>query len=314
MCPNNTSQFVDQNREILGLEFDNVPRAPRLMHSVTESAVELVYHGSRRVSPLKATAVALRLADVVSFRNKRAKFESRSALCAAFKIDPSSTVILTGVDHDARIEPWWALGSDRIEILHSLKELGVHLASTPNFSVLLDNPRTDDLHSMKRIAIVFSEFQQAGIACALHTNGRTPTDFLRWGEFISERPEVQVIAYEFITGPRQKLRQQFHLEQLVYLASVANRPLDLLVRGDPNVIPFLLPHFRKLIYIDTTAFVKTQKRHMARRLTNHSLDWSGIRTAPGVMLDNLLQHNIDEQLGYLRSMYFAADLPVAAAA
>src|SRR5690606_9661401 len=130
-----------------------------------------------------------------------------------------------------------------------------------------DNPRTDDLHSMKRIAIVFSEFQHAGIACALHTNGRTPTDFRRWGAFIAERPEVQVLAYEFITGTRQKLRQQFHLDQLAYLASVANRPLDLLVRGDPSVIPFLLPHFRRLIYIDTTAFVKTQKRHMARRLT-----------------------------------------------
>src|SRR5690606_30898396 len=135
--------------------------------------VELIYHGSRRQQALDAEVVALRLSDVVNFRAKTPKFASREALCEAFRLDPNCSIILTGVDHDSRIEPWWTLGSARPAIIQGLVALGVTLVTTPNFSLILDHPRTDDMHAMKRIAILFAEFLEHGMAAALHPNGRT---------------------------------------------------------------------------------------------------------------------------------------------
>ena len=188
------------------------------------------------------------------------------------------------------------------------------MVTTPNYSLVLDHPRWDDLHAMKRIAQVFAEFYENGLDCALHPNGRTFQDFRRWQSFIAERCEVQVLAYEFITGPNRSGRRQFHLDRLAELADVANRPLDIVVRGNPQVIPFLRGHFRKVVYIDTTAFVKTQKRRIAERAANNALEWVPIGTPPGAPLDHLLKTNIEEQVAYLRATYYLMPPLVARAA
>jgi hypothetical protein len=314
VCPNAPERFVQQRREILGFDFDNIPRAPSLPVRLPDELMELIYHGSRRVRPLRASVLALRLADLVDFRRKRLRFSSRAELCDAFHIDPAAAIVLSGVDHDHRIEPWWSLGEHREEILKGLAQLGISLVTTPNFSVVLDNPRMDDLHALKRIGIVFAEFQHAGIPCALHPNGRTERDFDRWAKFIAERPEVGIIAYEFITGPGQKLHRGFHLDQLARLARASGRPLDIIVRGDPAVIPTLRRDFRTVYYIDTTAFIKAQKRQAPERVANDSLRWISARTPTGAPLDALLEMDLSEQLTYLRASYYGGTLSTARAA
>ena len=59
-------------------------------------------------------------------------------------------MIVSGVDKDGPIERWWDY-KDRELVLASLKQLGITLITTPNFSLLTDVPRTDNLHAMKRI-------------------------------------------------------------------------------------------------------------------------------------------------------------------
>jgi Domain of unknown function (DUF4417) len=313
VCRNNPERFVMHSREIVGFGLSNVPRCPRIQVNIDADVVELIYHGSRRASPLAAGTVALRLADLINFRKRKLRFGSRAELCKAFQIDPASSIILSGVDHDHRIEPWWALSSDRLPIIYELAAQGIKLISTPNFSILLDSPRTDNLHAIKRIATTFAEFQQGGIACALHVNGRTRKDFERWGNFIAERSEIEILAYEFITGPGRKARMQFHLDSLAYLAKVAGRDLDIVVRGDPNVIQYLRQHFRNVIYVDTTAFVKAQKRYAAERVSNCSLKWRSAPTSPGAPVDALLHNNIYEQIAYLRATHYGSDVYQAAA-
>lgn len=304
VCANNAVQFPHQVREIGGFELGNTGRTPARPAELTGDVVELIYHGSRRSQALKADTVALRLADLVDFRRKRPKYATRTQLCEAFRLSPACHIILTGVDHDHRIEPWWSLGAARPSIIQGLASLGIQLVTTPNFSLVLDHPRTDDLHAMKRIALVFAEFQEHGIACALHPNGRTVRDFERWAAFIAERPEIQVLAYEFITGPDRNSRRPFHLDRLAELAVSANRPLDIIVRGNPQVIPFLRAHFRKVIYIDTTAFMKTQKRRVAERVANDAIEWVPCATLPKAPLDPLLRINLEEQVAYLRAAYY----------
>jgi hypothetical protein len=307
MCPSAPERFLMQRYEIANFTLENVPRVAPIGYVAEADVAELIYHGSKRIQPVAASCVALRLADLVDFRRGTAKYSSRNQLCDAFKIEPSTRIILSGVDHDARIEPWWALGGARANIIPALQGIGIDLVTAPNFSVVIDVPRADNLHAMKRIALVTSEFLKSGMPCALHPNGRTERDFLRWAAFVADRPEIEVIAYEFITGAGLKRRRQFHLDMLALLAKSAGRPLDIVVRGDPHVIPFLRAHYRNVIYVDTTAFVKSMKREKAERFNNDLLEWVSAPTPRGMPLDDRLQHNVDEQLAYLRHSFFSSD-------
>ncbi|MER9440350.1 DUF4417 domain-containing protein [Mesorhizobium sp. M0340] len=266
------------------------------------------------MTALAGKAFALRLPDLVDFKLGRLHFETREALCRTYNIDSTADLVLTGVNHDHRIEPWWTLGEQRIAIIRAMKGLGIALVTTPNFSLLLDNPRTDDLHAIKRIAITFEEFQREGVACALHPNGRTYQDFERWSTFIAERSEIETLAYEFITGSGQKLRTQFHLDRLADLAKASGRELDIVVRGDPQVIPFLRQFYRRVIYIETNAFMKTLKRQRAERLDNNALRWLPAPTVVNETVDKLLSHNVEEQIAFLRATYYGCDAPFAKAA
>ncbi|MDO8422650.1 MAG: DUF4417 domain-containing protein [Parvibaculum sp.] len=308
VCRNNPQKFVAQRREIGGFDLNETPRAPQRPSNLRSDVVELIYHRSRRQTPLREPTVALRLADIVDYSCGRAKFSSRLEMCENFRIDPSCNIILTGVDHDHRIEPWWSLSNARIPIIRTLSRLGIALVSTPNFSLLVDSPRTDDIYSMKRIAINFAEFQQEGISCALHPNGRAVRDFERWAEFIAMRPEVSTLSYEFITGSGLSARRQIHLDGLINIARTAGRHLDIVVRGDPKVIPILMPHYREIIYIDTTAYMKAQKRFLAERTANDGLAWNHLYTEPGAAIDHILQKNIEEQREFLKAKYFGKSL------
>lgn len=296
--------FVDQMREIGGFDLGDAPRAPVINHSINSEIVPLVYHGSRRAHELRNETFALRLPDLVNFRQGRLRFQNRSALCAHFLIPADAQIILSGVNLDHRIEPWWHLGERRIEIIADMRRIGIDLITTPNFSVVLDQPRTDDLHAMKRILLVFAEFASAGLACALHPNGRTERDFERWGNEIAARPEVTTLAFEFITGPGRKTRQGWHLDRLADLAGRAGRNLDIVVRGDPRVIGFLRQHFRKVTYIETSAFMKSLKRQRAERAGNNRLHWVPTPTAEGENLDDLFVHNLQERVTLLRSLHY----------
>lgn len=314
VCRNKPASFVDQIREIGGFEFHNVPRTPARRVHMRSNIAPLIYHGSRRVRALRHDTFALRLPDLVNFKTASLKFVDRSTLCKSFGIDPAAQIILTGVNLDHRIEPWWSLGAKRVPLIHSMVSFGIELVTAPNFSVVLDQPRTDDMHAMKRIAIVFSEFQEHGLACALHPNGRTDRDFDRWGEFIANRPEISVLAYEFITGPGRVARKPFHLARLADLAHAAGRDLDIIVRGDPSVIPYLRQHFRNVVYIETTAFMKTIKRQRAERVGNDRLRWTPSPTAPEGDTDQLFAENLKERSALLALHYYGQPLVLAEAA
>jgi hypothetical protein len=300
-----SSRFVDQLREIEGFDLGNVPRAPAVEHKIQADIVPLVYHGSGRIAELKSSAFALRLPDIVNFREGQLKFKDRASLCAAYRIPEDAQLILSGVNQDHRIEPWWKLGEARIGIIQQMRSIGIDLVTTPNFSVVLDQPRTDDMHAMKRILIAFAEFAEGGIPCALHPNGRTERDFERWAAELATRTEIGILSYEFTTGPGRRARRDWHLDQLAGLAATAGRDLDIVVRGDPGVITFLRRHFRKVIYLETSAFMKTLKRQRAERVGNDSLHWIFSPTKPGEALDGLFVHNLQERLSLLRSLHYA---------
>ena len=314
VCANNPLRYAPQMQEINGFALDNVKRAPIYQAAFADEIAPLVYHGGRRNLAAPGSIFALRVSDLVDFKRREVRFPTRQQLSQAFHINAEAQIILTGVNHDHLIEPWWMLGDARLGLIEQLKNLGITAVTTPNFSLVLDHPRTDDLHAIKRIAITFAEFQQAGIPTALHPNGRTDRDFQRWARFIAEREEISLLAYEFITGPGTVFRRRFHLDSLAKLAAAIDRPLDIVVRGDPHLIPFLREHFRRVIYIDTTAFMKTLKRQKAHRHSNSGLKWVPAPTAHGQHIDGLYAHNLHEQRQFLRATYYASAVALPKAA
>lgn len=291
VCPNSVA-YVDRVREIDGFGLSNVPRAPYLVTPCLPVAVPVIFHGGGRLEPFSAGTVAIPLSALVSFREGKAKYSEGDDLRRMFRLRSDSTVVLTGIDQDARIERWWGLGTDRRrEIIRDLINAGVAMVTTPNFSLFVDRPRWDDLHSMKRIALVHEEFLSEGMPAALHVNARTERDAARWAEYVADRAEVTHIAFEFTTGTGRADRVQQHATWLSELAQTVARPLHLLVRGGGEMLPMLAATFASVTALDTSAFMKTIHRKIALNIGYARPVWADHPTPFGAPLDKLLESN-----------------------
>lgn len=286
-------EFADRVREVQTFALANVPRGPILSVPALPEMVPVIFHRSRRKEDLAPAAAAVPLYRTFSGRNGAPLFADHDALCAAFRIAPGTPVILTGIDEDAPIERWWGLGEDKRQaVIRSLRKAGVVLATTPNYSLFTDAPRWDDLHAIKRIALVHAEFLAEGLPAALHVNGRTDTDFRRWGDYIAARPEVTHLAYEFATGTGWAGRLKQHAEWLAGLAKTAGRPLALIVRGGVEVLPALRDVFASVTVLNTSIFMKTMMRQRAEPAGCERVRWRSAPTAKGAPLDGLMADNL----------------------
>ena len=302
VCRNN-HQFAAQFNEVGGFNLLNVAEPAANSFRPSGQIIPLIYHAGSRLQAARSQTVCLRLSDLYSFKTGQIKFETRAELCRAFMIRSDAEIIVSGVDHDRRIEPWWKLDDERPNIIGSLKTLGVDLVTTPNFSLIIDRPRMDDMHAMKRIAIVHEEFTRFGMPAALHVNGRTDRDFERWTEFLIERSTIRQLAFEFSTGNGRTDRLPLYTQWLCHMAESVNRPLDIFVRGNPIAIPALRRGFERVYYIETTSFMRTTKRRQAERSGNQRIVWRRHLTPAGQDLTELFDLNAEEQAIWLLSSF-----------
>ncbi|MCW5829967.1 MAG: DUF4417 domain-containing protein [Deltaproteobacteria bacterium] len=283
--------FVDRVREVGGFEFDNVPRSRRLAYPNLPPVVPLIYHNSGRREKFDKDFIALSLYQVVARISGKSRINDRADLCDYFGIQHDAKILLTGTHKDAPLERWWGFGDNRQSILKELKALKVDIVTTPNFSLFTDRPRWDDMHSMKRIALVWQEFLNVGIPAALHVNARTDHDWSRWTSFISDRDEVDHLCFEFGTGGGFPTRIQWHIDHLRRMGDTVKRPLTLIVRGGTDALSELKRSFHQICVIDTSAFVKTIKRQQATIEQSGALRWKSVPTEKGSPLDGMFRHN-----------------------
>ena len=207
VCRNNPD-FVNRVREVGRFDLKSVPRSNILESPSLPNVVPVIYHHAKCMLPIRSSFVALPLSCMFERRTGRPRFTTQDELYEKFGIYPDMKVMLTGTDRDGPLERWWSLGEDlRRTIIRAIKASGVALVTSPNYSLFVDRPRWDDLHSIKRIAITHAEFLSEGLPAALHVNGRMEHDFRRWTSYISDRPEISHIAYEFTTGTARADRQ-----------------------------------------------------------------------------------------------------------
>lgn len=151
--------FSDRVREVDGFALEAMSRTPILAPPSLPRVVPVLFHGNRRTGGLAYAVVALPFFRVLDRHGGTPRFATRQALLAAFGIAPGTPIVLTGIDRDAPLERWWGLGEARRRAaIRALLAVGAVLATTPNYSLFVDVPRWDDLHAMKRIAIVHREF------------------------------------------------------------------------------------------------------------------------------------------------------------
>lgn len=291
VCRGNPAQFVERVREVGGLDLLNAPRAPIVEIKALPPMVPLIEHATARVSLLNSPIVALPLYALLDMNRGTLRYPDRDTLSRQFGIDPKARLVISGVARDRKIEHYWAV-TDRPALLTQLAKLDITLITPPNFSVLTDVPRTDNLHAMKRILNAAVEMMQAGLPTALHVNARTERDYERWAQLISGRSEIQCLAFEFATGAGRGERLDWHVAQLNAIAAQVPRPLRLVVRGGMRALESLRSTFSAVSMIDTDAFTKTRCRQQAYFLPTGKLAWRSHPTAPGGLVDELLQQNV----------------------
>lgn len=291
VCRFNPGLFVARMREVGGLGFDNAPRTSTNGVPQLPLIVPFVDHRYGRATILDEPVVALSLYELVNMATGKVHVASRGELAARFLISEGAAVVISGVDKDGPIERWWEL-KDRHSILAELKNLGITLVTTPNYSVLTDVPRTDNLHAMKRILLAWTEMASAGLATALHINGRTEQDYARWGRLITDRPEIEILAFEFATGCGRGERIDWHVAQLCALADRVGRPLAIVVRGGGRKLDKLRKHFDQVSLVETEAFARTIKRRKAHLTEAGRVKWTKFATPVGAPIDDLFAHNV----------------------
>lgn len=291
VCRSKPDEFFERCLEVGGFDLASIPRAGSLPSPELPSVVPLVGHKYSRQSVLNETVVAVPLYELFHMGTGQPLVRTRAELAARFRIPEKALVIASGVDRDIKLEAWWAF-ADRELILTTLRELGIALVTVPNFSLFLNVPRPDNLHSMKRIALSWAELMAAGIPAALHLNARTDRDYARWMRFMRDRPEVEIVAFEFGTGAGAPNRIDWHVDRLCRIADAAGRPLTLVVRGGAQVLQRLRRHFAYVVLIETDAFTRTLKRRHAEFTEAGRLRWRRISTPKGAPIDDLLAHNV----------------------
>lgn len=308
VCRNDHRTFVRRVREVGGFSLDNVPRSAPLPVPVLPDYVPIVYSGTNREAPLTVDAVALPLLSLFNRASGTGRFDNREEMLANFRLSPGTRVIATGVDIDRSLERWWTFG-DRPRLIGYLQSLGVEIVTVPNFSLFCDVTRHDNLHNMKRIALAWAEFIVGGMQCALHVNARTDTDYQRWSDFIAERQEVSLLAFEFTTGTKSPVRSGYHRDQLMALASRVCRPLHLVLRGGRRHLHEFTSAFASVSVLDAGPYIKTQYRQRAQFVCGAEVTWQSSRTPKGQPLDELFHHNIGvaRRSTQLRRRWFPGD-------
>ncbi|SHM66763.1 protein of unknown function [Sphingobium sp. YR657] len=296
--------YPDRIREVKGLDLET-PSGPLHLLPTLPRYLPMMFHGSALEKAVDTAMVAIPLYRFFD-RNGTCRFEDMAAVRSTFKLGPNTQIVLSGVAQDHEVERWWKLEqAGRAKAIAQLRHLGIALVTTPNFSLIVDRPRWDDLHSMRRIVLAYHELISQGQPAALHVNGRTQKDFERWGTYIANHSEVTHIAYEFTTGTRNPRRMMQHANWLSELASASTRRLGLLLRGGSMVSGLLADHF-DVTFIDSSPFGKAQHREVACLDERGQRRWAKRPTLRGQPVNALLEENIR-----VSRFWFEANLPKA---
>lgn len=292
VCPTNAQTFTRRFHEVDGWDLNNIPSTRDVPMPALPSWVPL-YQGnlSGRRPIAEEGVVALPLTLALRGTGPATHARTDKELSRSYGVRPQGGWVLSGTEDDPAVERIWGL-PDINRIARQLARSGAIFATTPNFSLVNDSPRHDNLHAMKRIAWTWHHMTQGGLCTALHLNGRTDHDFVRWAEFVRARPQVKAVAFEFLTGTATKASAQLYLQRLARFSQACGRRLPIVIRGQAALSDQLLEHFSQVIKLDSTPYMRSTKRRKAVVRSNGTLSHVAVPTTSPRQLRSMLEHNV----------------------
>jgi hypothetical protein len=121
-----------------------------------------------------------------------------------------------------------------------------------------------------------------------HLNATDRSDFNYWGDFLRDRPDIELIAKEFQTGLKSTRIVRWHVAQFAAMQDRIGRRLGLIAIGGRSALPELTS-FDSLTVIDSNPFLKAANRQV---FTKEKPGWKLLETPRGVPFDEHLRLNI----------------------
>jgi hypothetical protein len=249
--------------------------------------VPLIQHGNSRAKSLMVSYVGLTTFDVT--RRDTAlndMIRDPAALRTKFRLPGTSKLLLVSVAPDRELETYWRNRKVR-RLVDGVKAIEPAHVIAPNFSLIRNVPRFDNLANIKRSQTCAEEFSLAGISTIPYISAVTARDWEYWADFLREHSNVSAICKEFQTGGSRAIVATWHLRHIQELQLRIGRVLHLVAVGGRRHRQ-LLSETARFTVVDSVPFMRTMHR---RRLTSHG--WIDSATPKGEPVDELMQHNVE---------------------
>lgn len=295
-CPTNAMAFADKVSEVEGL--DTLPRGRVLPPKFFPLPIfaPQIYHGGRRTTRLVEKVVCIPLHSIIAEdRLKKAHmlFDTADEVRRSFQLSQETQFIITSVCPDHWIESFWEVHRSR-HLLEAVSALQPLAMTVPNFSFMLDVPRTNNLYNFGRMFRLSERMAAAGIPTIFHLNALTQFDWNRWREVLKDQPGSKLVALEFQTGAEHKNFGDEYFANLVSLQDALGRALHPLMLAGAGRLRQLSSSFDSFTVIDANPFIKTMKRQVLRKMGG-KWKWRPEPTPEGASLSTRLEQNIAKQ-------------------
>lgn len=292
VCPNNAKVYASRHQEVDGWDLENIPRTRDLTLPKLPGWIPLFQGNLSGRRPMEGEPViGLPMSMALTGTGEETRARTDAELARSYGARPSEGWVVSGTEDDRAVERMWTPMLTRIA--EELARSGAVFATTPNFSLLQDSPRHDNLHAMKRIAWAWYRMTEGGLCTALHLNARTDRDFERWATFVRNRPEVKAVAFEFLTGSAPKDSAEMYAERLSRFAEMCGRRLPLVMRGYASLKPKLEGAFSQIILLDSSPYMRATKRRKAHLKPEGGIGYTYTPTASTKETRRLLLHNVE---------------------
>jgi hypothetical protein len=321
VCPCAPVGFDDRWAEVHGICIPPAQCNPVLQAGSLPFYVPQVHHGSMRSRTLFEPIIAVPLAAIV--RKQRGHLDvcasSHSDLCDKLSLSRRAKLILTCVSQDALIEEFW-MDHRYKGLLEKIRELDFLGVTVPNYSFMLDVPRSNSLYNLSRMFRMIERMSETGIPTIPHINASTKADWKKWTGFLQSFPNVVCFAAEFQTGLSQRERRGVYLRNLAEMIHALGRVMHPVVVGGTGGMADLRGMFEQFTLIDSTPFMKSMHRQKLQAASGNARPrWRPQKTSPGECLGALLAENISThrkfictRAGFHEGNYLQQHLKVAA--
>jgi hypothetical protein len=236
--------------------------------------------------PIEVPWVALHAGRVLGVTGRGLTPKHRRPIHEVYRLAPGTLLALEFYVEDRVLEGLWA---NRRCVIRELRQLGLNLVLSPNFSVWRDHSRFEQLVQQRRSFAFYHELIEAGLPAIPDVGwSRFEPDGRLWSEWINAQPDLRAVS--IFCGGRKihaERRAQRETEEDIALFHRAVRSNVAFVLGGVHAPERLLAlrsaaPGRQLVICNGMAYALAQRR----RLLDRSQERSTARSARECFLSN----------------------------